>query len=76
LVDVVRRQALDSEQMAVRERSLGGASVHEPGTIGGAASPGKKCASPGCHQAIVPLIKPKGGHAFETQPVASGSLPG
>jgi hypothetical protein len=35
LVDVVGRQALDPEQMAVRERGLGGASVHEPGTISG-----------------------------------------
>jgi hypothetical protein len=41
LVDVVGRQALDPEQMPVREPGLGGASVHEPGTIGGAVVPGK-----------------------------------
>jgi len=35
LVDVVRRQALDPEQMPVPERGLGGAFLHEPGTIGG-----------------------------------------
>ena len=34
VVDVVGRQALDPEQMAVREPGLGGASVHEPGSIG------------------------------------------
>jgi hypothetical protein len=34
-VDVVGRQAVDPEQMPVRERGLGGASLHEPGTIGG-----------------------------------------
>jgi hypothetical protein len=33
VVDVVGRQALDPEQMAVRERSLGGAFVHELETI-------------------------------------------
>ena len=38
VVDVVRRQTLDPEQMAVPERGLGGASVHEPGTMGGAPS--------------------------------------
>jgi hypothetical protein len=37
LVDVVGRQPLDPEQMAVRERGLGGASLHEPGTIRGAS---------------------------------------
>jgi hypothetical protein len=34
VVDVVRRQPLDPEQMSVPERGLGGASVHEPGTMG------------------------------------------
>ena len=35
LVDVVGRQALDPEQMAVREQGLGGASLHAARTIGG-----------------------------------------
>jgi hypothetical protein len=34
VVDVVGRQTLDPEQMPVPERGLGGASLHEPGTIG------------------------------------------
>jgi len=38
LVDVVGRQALDPEQMPVREGGLGGASLHQPGTIGGSLS--------------------------------------
>jgi hypothetical protein len=37
LVDVVRRQALDPEQMAVREPGLGSAPMHKLGTIGRAA---------------------------------------
>jgi hypothetical protein len=38
VVDVVGRQPVDPEQMAVRERGLGGALVHEPGTIGSGPS--------------------------------------
>ena len=34
MIDVVLRQTVDPEQMTVRERGLGGASVHEPETIG------------------------------------------
>jgi len=40
MIDVVGRQSLDPEQMAVRERGLGGASLHEFGTIGGVLSHG------------------------------------
>jgi hypothetical protein len=40
VVDVVRRQTLDPEQMPVPERSLSGASVHEPETIGAEPRPG------------------------------------
>jgi hypothetical protein len=39
LVDVVGRQTLDPEQMAVGKRGLGGASLHELGTIRRAVSP-------------------------------------
>jgi hypothetical protein len=39
LLDVIGRQALDPEQMPVRERGLSGASLHEPETIGGVLSP-------------------------------------
>ena len=46
LVDVVGRQALDPEQMAVRERSLGGASLHEPETIGECSRPARKTHGP------------------------------
>jgi hypothetical protein len=41
LADVVGRQAVDPEQMAVREPGVGGASVHQPGTIGGGPQPRK-----------------------------------
>ena len=34
MIDVVGRQSLDPEQMAVRERGLGGTFLHEPETIG------------------------------------------
>jgi hypothetical protein len=40
VVDVVRRQAVDPEQMPVREPGLDGALLHEPGTIGGVPPPG------------------------------------
>jgi hypothetical protein len=42
MVDVVGRQPLDPEQMAVRERGPGGTFVHEPRTIGGTFPPCKE----------------------------------
>jgi hypothetical protein len=40
VIDIVGRQPLDPEQMPVRERSLGGASLHELGTIRAECWPG------------------------------------
>ena len=49
VVDVVRRQTLDPEQMPVPERGLSRTSVHEPGTIGRALPPAMAtAASTGC----------------------------
>jgi len=42
VVGVFGRQALDREQVAVPERSRGGASLHEQGTIRGAVAPSNK----------------------------------
>src|SRR5205807_8278911 len=39
VIDVVRRQTLDPEQMPVPERRLNRTSVHEPGTIGTPLAP-------------------------------------